>query len=146
MMKPIAKLSAALTPTVARLMSPCSGAVPAHTVPLTPVACSSCHACCQGHQLVVLQPDEDGALLSIREVQTSQGNLRALQHKPNGDCMHLGEDGCMVHAFKPMMCRIFDCAEYARRWPRARRRRLGMPMSPVLAEGQRRLREATHGG
>jgi Fe-S-cluster containining protein len=33
----------------------------------------------------------------------------ALKHKPNGDCVYLGEDGCTIHGQQPYVCKSFDC-------------------------------------
>ncbi len=37
---------------------------------------------------------------------------KALAHKPNGDCIYLGPQGCTIHTWWPSLCRIFDCRLY----------------------------------
>lgn len=51
---------------------------------------------------------------------------KALAHKPNADCLYLGPEGCTIHAWRPNLCRIFDCRLYyqqERAKPRRERRR-----------------------
>ena len=36
-----------------------------------------------------------------------------LDHKPNGDCIYLGNGGCTIHESKPRMCREMDCRKVA---------------------------------
>ena len=51
------------------------------------------------------------------------GGLQALAHKPNGDCVYLGEKGCTIHERRPAVCRAYDCAGQFRQFTRAERRR-----------------------
>lgn len=39
-----------------------------------------------------------------------------LDHKPNGDCVYLVEEGCALHGthYKPQQCREMDCRRLAK--------------------------------
>lgn len=105
--------------------------------PIARVECGSCVACCK-RQLVPLQPDDDASLYETVE-HPSAGLV--LAQKPNGDCVHLGSDGCEVYPNHPTVCRVFDCAEQFRRSSRADRRRLlklGVAVKAVFAAGRER--------
>jgi uncharacterized protein len=84
------------------------------------VPCGSCTACCR-QQVIVLDPHQD----DIASYQHAiAGTLAILKHKPNGDCVYLGEHGCTIHARAPKMCREFDCRLWYLRHDRAERKRL----------------------
>lgn len=87
-------------------------------------------------------PEEDPAAYDTEAITTPAGITYVLRHQENGDCIYLGPDGCTIHGHHPAICRTFDCAAFARLWPRRRRRASGMPMTDILAEG---LRRAKHG-
>ncbi len=79
------------------------------------VPCSSCHACCR-EQWVLLDPgagDIPELYDTVEVVDPKSGApVKALAHKPNGDCLYLGSDGCTIHDHAPAMCRAFDCRLY----------------------------------
>lgn len=47
---------------------------------------------------------------------------RMLQHKPNGDCVYLGETGCTIHGRAPAICQEFDCRKIFARFNRRQRK------------------------
>lgn len=77
------------------------------------VPCGTCHECCRS-EIVTLLPEEGDKLEDYEHamVETPTGTIAALKHKPNGDCVYLGETGCTIHGRAPFICRVFDC----RRW------------------------------
>jgi Fe-S-cluster containining protein len=108
------------------------------------VPCDGCTACCR-NELVILHP-EDGDVIStyrthpIRHPMT--GALAfALDHKPNGDCVYLGESGCTIHNRAPAVCRSFDCRRlYSLLTSKQRREQSKDPiMKTRLDAGKKRL-------
>jgi Fe-S-cluster containining protein len=37
---------------------------------------------------------------------------RMLAHKPNGDCIYLGDGYCTIHDMAPAVCKAFDCRKW----------------------------------
>ena len=94
------------------------------------VPCGSCRHCCQ-HQLLLLHPeqgDDPARYLTMAAVNPLTGRPGlALRHKPNGDCIYLGETGCGIHGSAPALCKAFDCRRFYLRFmemPRGERRRI----------------------
>lgn len=112
------------------------------------VACNGCTACCRG-ELVVLHPEEGDdrdRYMTRSVIDPSTGRpAAALQHNAAGDCIYLGPTGCTIHAYRPAMCRLFDCRKLARDFWRLKRgpnRALAAGMradSAVLKAGRERL-------
>lgn len=108
------------------------------------VPCGSCQLCCKG-QDVFLFPGEDANGLPIVPgiIPASFGRAARpamrLTQKPNGDCAHLGPDGCTVYDQRPRTCRIFDCREHYF-LPSAERRRIEAVLGPhdraIIARGR----------
>ena len=90
---------------------------------------------------MALTDGEDPGDYQCTRHNTPVGEVYLLDHKPNGDCVYLGETGCTIHGRHPLMCRAFDCVAFARHWPRARRRAVGLKINDVFREGQERLRQ-----
>jgi hypothetical protein len=110
------------------------------------VPCNGCRACCQG-ELLILHPELGDVPASylheaVAHPLTGKPAL-ALQHKPNGDCIYLGETGCTIHHRAPAICREFDCRKFfLGLGDRAARRRLlkqGMVTKDVVEAGRSRL-------
>lgn len=103
-------------------------------------SCESCRACCKG-QLVTLEAGDDPAAYEVDTLTGPRGVIHLLKHKPNGDCIYLGPDGCTIHGRHPIVCRAFDCVAFAEEWPRARRRAAGVDrrQDEVLKAGIKRL-------
>lgn len=76
------------------------------------VPCDGCTLCCH-RDLVRILPHEDATKYCVRPHPTMRGAF-VLDHKPNGDCIYLGDGGCTRHADKPQMCREMDCRRIAR--------------------------------
>jgi len=75
--------------------------------PSLSVPCNGCRMCCINDLIIIDRTLGDDPDNYITE-QTSN-NLLRLSHKPNGECVHLGPRGCMVHDNPPYKCRTFDC-------------------------------------
>lgn len=71
------------------------------------VPCDGCVTCCQMDQ-VFIHP-ELGDRAAEYETEEYAGR-RILAHKPNGDCVYLGDAGCIIHERRPAICRELDCA------------------------------------
>ena len=107
------------------------------------VPCGSCKLCCQNFTVVVVMRDQ-GDDPETFETDGDGDDLLTLKHKPNGDCIYLGEDGCTIHDRAPTMCRVFDCREQHAMYSRKRRRimlRAGLLSKDVLRRGNE-LRKA----
>lgn len=79
------------------------------------VPCGTCTECCRHREKVPLTDQDDVALY---EGNTQWIHFRSdpphierlvLQHKKNGECIYLGEQGCTIYADRPQICRRFDC-------------------------------------
>ncbi len=94
--------------------------------PHADVPCDGCTACCRGGELVVLFPEDgdDVSLYDCDTVKTSRETLHVLRHRPNGDCIYLGDNGCTIYDHAPAVCRRFDCRRYFLSMPRNERRQM----------------------
>jgi uncharacterized protein len=108
------------------------------------VPCGSCQLCCKSEVLALL-PDE-GDVVSQYEHELidipNMGTVPVLKHKPNGDCVYLGDKGCTIHDRAPFICRIFDCRRWFLAHSRAERRRMiadSIATKDVFAAGRARL-------
>lgn len=88
------------------------------------VPCGSCHLCCRADS-IILHPKygDDPSLYETEPEPRFPGMLR-LKHKSNGDCIYLGEDGCTIHEYAPVICRSFDCRELVKLTPYTQTRKL----------------------
>lgn len=88
---------------------------------LCDVPCGTCTMCCQ-HDAVRILPHEDASKWQTEPHDWMPG-ARMLAHKPNGDCVYLGEHGCTIHHDKPQQCREMDCRRIAQAisWTQARK-------------------------
>jgi Fe-S-cluster containining protein len=48
--------------------------------------------------------------------------VHVLLHKPNGDCMYLGTNGCTIYDRAPAVCKSFDCRAMYRMMNKRQRR------------------------
>ncbi len=69
------------------------------------VPCNGCTACCH-HHIIEVDPSVDD--MSKLDVVESDGKL-ILRETSDGTCVHLGPQGCTVHAHRPRVCRSYDC-------------------------------------
>lgn len=100
------------------------------------VPCGTCKACCKKDR-IVLRDDEAG-----RFEWHWEGADRVLNRKANGECEHLTERGCAVHAAPPDICSRFDCRILFLSTPKERRRmriEQNPTMRAVYEAGKRRL-------
>jgi hypothetical protein len=75
------------------------------------VPCGSCTLCCR--TLIVPLAHEEYEQYDWAWVTTRDGERlgRALQRRPDGSCVYLGEHGCTIHGRAPHVCQRFDCRE-----------------------------------
>lgn len=113
------------------------------------VPCNGCTECCQ-KDLIILHPecgDDSEQYETMQTINPMTGkSCLALAHKPEGNCIYLGEDGCTIHDRAPAICREFDCRRFylklRKETTRPERRRMiraGLISSQLLKEGQARL-------
>lgn len=126
---------------------------------MSPVPCSGCTACCRNGELVAVFEEEgdDVASYLTRTIQlggdetgTIDGRainggmtITVLEHKPNGDCIYLGEGGCTIYDRRPAVCRKFDCRLFFKGHSRNERRvveRQAKQRSEIFAAGRARLK------
>lgn len=76
------------------------------------VPCNGCFECCKRGSIFIL-PEEGDDPEKYKTVQSfdriAQKERLMLDHKPNGDCIYLGEAGCTIYDDRPVLCRAFDC-------------------------------------
>jgi Fe-S-cluster containining protein len=81
--------------------------------------------------------------LTVAMVHPLTGKMgHALQRRPNGECVYLGEHGCTIHDRAPAVCKEFDCRGLYRKMSRPERRRAvkkGLASAAVLARGRQLL-------
>jgi hypothetical protein len=113
------------------------------------VPCGTCHACCR-QERVILHPECGDDIASYDTVEAPAdtvgvkiyggGERRMLSHKPNGDCVYLGDGGCTIWERAPAMCQAFDCRRLFLRFTRAERRRFKKVLdTDVMRAGRERL-------
>ena len=110
------------------------------------VPCNGCKLCCT-NDMIFLHPDEgdrpsDYLTQPVFNPLTGKAGLM-LQKKPNGDCVYLGETGCMIHGRAPVICRTFDCRRLYLKFSTAERKRMiraGVAGQAVFDAGRKRLR------
>jgi Fe-S-cluster containining protein len=107
------------------------------------VPCGSCHLCCKS-EVLALMPDEGDKVETYEHeyITLPMGRVPVLKHKPNGDCVYLGPEGCTIHDRAPVICRIFDCRRWFLAHSRPERRRMiadSLATKAVFAAGRARL-------
>lgn len=113
------------------------------------VPCNGCTACCRG-DTIMLHPelgDDPGTFLTepAHNPLTGKAGLM-LQHKPNGECVYLGEGGCTIHERAPVICREYDCRMQFAGLSRQQRRWLvkrGMFSQATMQAGRKRAHTLT---
>lgn len=112
------------------------------------VECATCPGHCCKDDMILLHPDQGDMLLLYDTVPVTHPltgePAHMLAHKPNGDCVYLGEVGgagrCSIYDRRPAICRAFDCGRNYARTTRAERRRLvreGYASPEVLEQGRK---------
>ena len=86
----------------AYLASRCSSGPPS-------VPCKGCATCCY-HEHVDVDPEKERPedLPYLLTEPDPEGGLR-LQHRSDGGCIHLGDNGCTIYEHRPNACRMYDC-------------------------------------
>jgi Fe-S-cluster containining protein len=64
-----------------------------------------------------------------------------LDHKPNGDCIYLGQTGCTIHEDKPLMCQRMDCRVIAKELTYTQARKIKPNIIRVWKKGKALIRE-----
>lgn len=107
----------------------------------TVVPRNGCVRCCQGEAVEVNR--KFGDQVSSYHVERHEGTW-ILAHKPNGDCVYLGPQGCTIWRRRPAVCRSFDCRTFVRdvRLDPALHR---IASRAVVAQGRRLLQEEEKG-
>lgn len=114
--------------------------------PRAHVPCGGCRLCCQKN-VIMLFPDEGDVVESYdHEIRTIGPGLTGpvLKHKPNGDCIYLGPEGCTIHDRAPVCCRVFDCRDFFLMHSRGERRNLikrGLAGADVFRRGRDLLKQ-----
>ena len=75
------------------------------------VPCNGCTLCCQG-DAIRLEPEDRPSDYLTEPHPYIRGALM-LAHKPNGECIYLGEHGCTIHDRAPSLCQSADCRSVA---------------------------------
>ena len=101
---------------------------------MSEVPCNSCTACCR--QQIVLLSEEDEPYMAVYDYRQIS-DLRVLNNKPNGECTHLGREGCTIYEKRPFICRTYDCRKHLESL--AGRERLRFVNSAVGNEARKRL-------
>jgi len=103
------------------------------------INCNGCTLCCQ-KDLIMLHPEHGDVPEDYETIPV--GDLFALAHKPNGECIYL-EKGCTIYERRPVICREFDCADLMRRTTSHDRKLMlknGWINKEVLRAGRRRMK------
>ena len=109
------------------------------------VPCAGCRLCCI-NDMIVLHPecgDDPAAYDTVpcRHPITGKPAVM-LRHKPNGECIYLGPDGCTIHERSPVICREYDCRRQYLQFSRAERKKLiarGLMDKAKFDAGRKRL-------
>lgn len=107
------------------------------------VPCNGCTKCCHNDAVRIL-PHEDAGKWKI-EPHPWMPLAVMLAHQPNGDCVYLGDHGCMIQHDKPQQCHEMDCRSIARSvtWTQARKlEKRGALRMEIWRRGQELLRQA----
>jgi Fe-S-cluster containining protein len=91
-------------------------------------------ACCR-HQIVLLSENDEPNMAAYDYRQI--GQHRVLNNKPNGDCAHLGPEGCTIYEQRPFVCRTYDCRKHFKMLASRERRRFAN--SALGDEARKRL-------
>ena len=77
-----------------------------------PVPCGECSACCYYEGIPVDKKRDRRHLPHLLTERNCDGDL-VLRRRPDGGCVHLGEQGCTVYQYRPSVCRTFDCRAFS---------------------------------
>ena len=113
---------------------------------MSELKCDGCRACYMNDALFLHpecgdSPEEYETVGAINPLTGKKQFM--LAHKPNGECVYLGESGCTIYERRPAICREFDCRKMFKRFDRDTRRlmvRKGLASKAVMDAGRKRLR------
>ena len=88
------------------------------------VPCNGCTLCCHGDAIRLLPGDDPRLYKTVAHDRFADQLM--LDHKPNGDCVYLGDGGCTIQDTKPLMCREMDCRNIAERMGYTQARKMGI--------------------
>lgn len=80
---------------------------------------------------------EDEPNLDVFEINNLGNGIRVLKLLPNGDCAHLGPDGCTIYDRRPAVCVAYDCRLQFLSMSRVERRAHSSP--GIWREARKRL-------
>lgn len=85
------------------------------------VPCEGCTACCKRERIILVpEHGDDPFAYFVTPTRRGDGEIQyMLRHKPNGDCVYLGANGCSIHDRAPWACRQFDCRRWLAGFPEA---------------------------
>jgi uncharacterized protein len=87
------------------------------------VPCNGCTLCCRSLIVPLAEEEYQNYLWAwVKDARSGEVLGKALQRRPNGDCVYLGEKGCTIHETAPHVCRRFDCRELFKKSDRNGRR------------------------
>lgn len=93
----------------------------------TDVPCNGCRVCCK-NQAIMLHPEKGDVEIGYKtvEIVNPMTGMPALMldHKENGDCVYLGENGCEIYERRPVICQKYDCRKLYVTLTRAQREHL----------------------
>jgi Fe-S-cluster containining protein len=101
---------------------------------MSDVPCNGCTVCCR--QQIVLLGDRDEPNIAAYDYRHI-GDHRVLNNKPNGECTHLGPEGCTIYEKRPFVCRTYDCRKQFKILASSERRRFSN--SALGDEARKRL-------
>lgn len=107
------------------------------------VPCDGCTLCCHGDAVRILAHEDESQWRT--EPHCYLPEQRMLAHKPNGDCVYLGDEGCTINDTKPQMCKEMDCRLIAQRISFTQARKLdakGLMRITVWRRGRELLKVA----
>lgn len=105
---------------------------------MSDVPCASCRVCCR-HQLVILTPEDEPRITAydFREIVGAGIAIKVLNARADGECVHLGPDGCLIYDQRPEVCRAYDCRKQFKIMSRNERRQFRN--SQIWDEARKRL-------
>lgn len=70
----------------------------------TKLNCNGCTLCCHNQHVSKFHGDDE----TLDWVEGENGR-KMLNHKPDGSCIYLKENGCGIYERRPYACAKFDC-------------------------------------
>lgn len=113
------------------------------------VPCNGCVRCCIGDAVRILSHEDHTQW--VTEPHFKIEGARMLAHKPNGECVYLGQysptggrfaddrRGCTIHSNRPEQCHTMDCRNIAKNVTFTQARKLTLPLA-VWRKGRELLK------